>query len=58
MSIAQAILEKLRTLPLDKQQTILDFVDFLLWKAQTERRTTMETSQNQEVENGDPDSNS
>ncbi len=29
MSIEQAVLEKLKTLPSDKQQEVLDFVEFL-----------------------------
>ncbi len=29
MSIEQAVLEKLRTLPANKQQEVLDFVEFL-----------------------------
>lgn len=29
MSIEQAVLEKLRTLPTNKQQEVLDFVEFL-----------------------------
>jgi hypothetical protein len=29
MSIEQAVLEKLKTLPIDKQQEVLDFVEFL-----------------------------
>ncbi len=29
MSIEQAVVEKLRVLPLDKQQEVLDFVEFL-----------------------------
>jgi hypothetical protein len=29
MSIEQAVIEKLRVLPLDKQQEVLDFVEFL-----------------------------
>lgn len=45
MSITQAILEKLRALPLDKQQEILDFADFLVKKVQTEHRTTQENWQ-------------
>ncbi len=29
MSIEQTVLEKLKTLPIDKQQQVLDFVEFL-----------------------------
>jgi hypothetical protein len=36
MSIAQAVLEKLQALPLEKQQEILDFAEFLYQKV---RRT-------------------
>lgn len=32
MSIEQAVVEKLRTLPPDKQQEVLDFVEFLQQK--------------------------
>jgi Protein of unknown function (DUF2281) len=32
MNIEQAVLEKLRQLPLDKQQELLDFVEFLYQK--------------------------
>lgn len=34
MTIEEAILEKLRELPLEKQQEILDFADFLVQKVQ------------------------
>jgi hypothetical protein len=38
MSIEQAVLEKLRTLPTNKQQEVLDFVEFLQGKlTQAER---------------------
>lgn len=36
MSIEQAVLEKLKTLPTDKQQQVLDFVEFLQVKASSE----------------------
>lgn len=36
MTIEEAILVKLRELPLEKQQEILDFADFLVQKLQTE----------------------
>ena len=34
MSIERAVVEKLRVLPLDKQQEVLDFVEFLENKVQ------------------------
>lgn len=34
MSIKQAILDKVRSLPLEKQQEILDFAEFLVQKSQ------------------------
>ncbi|MFB2978383.1 DUF2281 domain-containing protein [Microseira sp. BLCC-F43] len=34
MNIEQAVLEKLRQLPVDKQQELLDFVEFLYQKMQ------------------------
>ena len=37
MSIEQAILEKMRTLPTDKQQEVLDFVEFLQQKSAAKR---------------------
>jgi hypothetical protein len=37
MSIEQAVLEKLRTLPTNKQQEVLDFVEFLQTKAKSEK---------------------
>ncbi len=40
MTIEEAIIEKLRELPPEKQQEILDFADFLLHKAQTARLVT------------------
>lgn len=39
MTIEEAIIEKLRELPPEKQQEILDFAEFLVQKVQTERRT-------------------
>ncbi|MBD0361371.1 MAG: DUF2281 domain-containing protein [Coleofasciculus sp. C3-bin4] len=33
MSLEEAILEKVRTLPLDRQQQVLDFVEFLQSKS-------------------------
>lgn len=33
MSIGQAVIEKLRTLPPDKQQQVLDFAEFLQQKS-------------------------
>ena len=33
MTLEQAILEKVRSLPLEKQQEILDFAEFLLQKS-------------------------
>jgi hypothetical protein len=37
MSIEQSILEKVRALPSDKQQEVLDFVEFLQQKANVKR---------------------
>jgi hypothetical protein len=37
MSIEQAVMEKLRALPLERQQQVLDFVDFLGQKAPPRR---------------------
>lgn len=37
MSIEQAIIEKLRTLPPDKQQQVLDFAEFLQQKSLPKR---------------------
>ena len=37
MSIEQTILEKMRTLPTDKQQEVLDFVEFLQQKSAAKR---------------------
>jgi len=42
MSIEQTVLEKLKTLPIDKQQEVLDFVEFL------QRKTSQEEFKNQE----------
>lgn len=39
MTLEEAIIEKLRELPPEKQQEILNFADFLVQKAQTEHRT-------------------
>lgn len=38
MKIEQIILEKLRSLPLEKQQEVLDFVEFLEQKIRGKRR--------------------
>lgn len=38
MRIEQAVLEKLRSLPLEKQQEVLDFVEFLEQKMRGRRR--------------------
>ncbi|HEY9709373.1 MAG TPA: DUF2281 domain-containing protein [Oculatellaceae cyanobacterium] len=38
MRIEQAVLEKLRSLPLEKQQEVLDFVEFLEQKIRGRRR--------------------
>lgn len=40
MSIEQAILEKVRSLPADKQQEILDFAEFLVQKSQIATTST------------------
>ena len=37
MSVAQLVLEKLRTLPVEKQQEVLDFVEFLQQKVMVKR---------------------
>lgn len=37
MNIEQAVLEKLRELPLDKQQELLDFAEFLHQKSTAKR---------------------
>jgi hypothetical protein len=38
MKIEQMVLEKLRSLPLEKQQEVLDFVEFLEQKIRGKRR--------------------
>ena len=38
MTIEQAIVEKLRVLPVEKQQEVLDFVEFLQHKSAPPRR--------------------
>lgn len=45
MTIEQAILEQLKTLPLDRQQQVLDFVEFL----KTQNQQDAPTTQPQEV---------
>lgn len=45
MTIEQAILEQLKTLPLDRQQQVLDFVEFL----QTQNQQDASTMQPQEI---------
>jgi len=42
MSIEQTVLEKLKTLPIEKQQEVLDFVEFL------QSKTHVKESNNQE----------
>lgn len=44
MSIEQTVLEKLKTLPIDKQQEVLDFVEFL------QSKTSQGELKNQESE--------
>jgi hypothetical protein len=44
MSIEQAVLERLRTLPTHKQQEVLDFVEFLQTKAESETVISSEES--------------
>jgi len=44
MSIEQTVLEKLKTLPIDKQQEVLDFVEFL------QSKTSQGEFKNQEEE--------
>jgi hypothetical protein len=36
-TIEEAVVEKLRLLPLDKQQAALDFVEFLSWKVEAKQ---------------------
>lgn len=45
MTIEQAVLEKLRTLPTNKQQEVLDFVEFLQTKAESEKLIPSEESE-------------
>jgi len=45
MTIEQAILEQLKTLPVDRQQQVLDFVEFL----KTQNQQDASTMQSQEV---------
>lgn len=44
MSIEQAVLEKLRTLPTNKQQEVLDFVEFLQTKSESDKLIPSEES--------------
>ncbi|KAB8319972.1 DUF2281 domain-containing protein [Tolypothrix campylonemoides VB511288] len=37
MNIEQSVLEKMRSLPVEKQQEVLDFVEFLAQKNQVQR---------------------
>lgn len=39
MSIEQTVLEKLKTLPLEKQQEVIDFVEFLQVKIMMEEKS-------------------
>jgi hypothetical protein len=41
MTIEQAVLEKLRELPADKQAEVLDFVEFLLGRSEPEPASTV-----------------
>ncbi len=50
MSIEQAVLEKLRTLPTNKQQEVLDFVEFLQTKAESEKVISSEKPKNSFLE--------
>ncbi len=45
MTIAQLIAGKLETLPPDKQQEVLDFVEFLQSKAEREQAMSSENSE-------------
>lgn len=45
MSIEQAVLEKFRTLPANKQQEVLDFVEFLQTKAESEKAIPSDESE-------------
>ena len=40
MSIEQAVVEKLKVLPLDKQQEVLDFVEFLARKTKQQEESS------------------
>lgn len=42
MSIEQTVLEKLKTLPIDKQQEVLDFVEFLQSKTPVKQSDSQE----------------
>ncbi|MGL5927158.1 DUF2281 domain-containing protein [Chroococcidiopsis sp.] len=42
MSIEQIVLEKLKTLPIDKQQEVLDFVEFLQSKTPVKQSDSQE----------------
>ncbi|OWY68741.1 hypothetical protein B7486_24695 [cyanobacterium TDX16] len=42
MSIEQIVLEKLKTLPIDKQQEVLDFVEFLQSKTPVKQSDSKE----------------
>jgi hypothetical protein len=45
MSIEQAVLEQLRTLPINKQQEVLDFAEFLQTKADHEKVAFLNTTE-------------
>lgn len=47
MTLEQAVLENLRELPLDKQQEVLDFIQFLRYKSSAKEPLTR--SEQQEV---------
>lgn len=43
MSLTQAVIEKLETLPLEKQQEVLDFIEFLQARAEHKTAHSLET---------------
>ncbi|ARV63301.1 hypothetical protein BZZ01_29370 [Nostocales cyanobacterium HT-58-2] len=49
MNIEQAVLDNLRTLPNEKQQEVLDFVEFLVQKSGKPRQGSSEASDQQKA---------
>lgn len=45
INFEQALLEKLRQLPMEKQQEVLDFAQFLVQKAEQKKQFTSESSE-------------